>query len=35
MAPTAMDPVIPDVVKLKKDIINLPTKSRMGFEKAE
>ena len=34
MAPTAIDPVIVDVVQPKKDTLNLPTESRKRLEKA-
>ncbi|CAF9921451.1 MAG: hypothetical protein ALECFALPRED_001805 [Alectoria fallacina] len=34
MAPTAIDPVIVDVVQPKKDTLNLPAPSRKRFEKA-
>lgn len=35
MAPTAIDPIIVDVVQPKKDTLNLPNESRKRLEKAE
>ena len=34
MAPTAIDPVVPDVVQPKKDTLDLPTNSRKRLERA-